>query len=85
MKTFFLATNTNSPAGSWVYCEVIQETEKALKVKNDSLRHSFVWLPKSALKPICQDAGIQDAFTFADWFRKLDKGAAINKVWHIFN
>ena len=85
MATFFLAQNENSPAGTWMMCDVIQETDKAIKIKNDSPRASHVWIPKKSLTPICREAGIQDAYTFAMWFRKLDHGTAINNVWRIFN
>jgi hypothetical protein len=79
MKTIILTTNSNSP---FVYTmNIVEETEKALKIENEYKTYSC-WIPKSALQ--LTDDVIQ-SYTFKMWFRKIDNGSAIDKAFRLFN
>lgn len=79
MKTIILQTNSNSPFIHQM--TVLEETEKAVKVENMYKTFSC-WIPKKAL--VVVDSKI-NAFSFKTWFRKIDNGNAINKVFRLFN
>lgn len=81
MKTLYLLTNSNSP---FVHeMNILEETEKAYRVENIYKTYSC-WLPKKALQVVDSDNFIK-TYTFKIWFRQLDNGMAINKVFRLFN
>jgi hypothetical protein len=79
MKTLTLTTNSNSPFVN--HMTILEETEKAFKLENEYKTFS-TWIPKSALQLVDQEI---ESYTFKMWFRKIDNGNAINKVFRLFN
>lgn len=81
MKILYLLANSNSP---FVHeMNILEETEKAYRVENIYKTYSC-WLPKKALQIVDNDKFMQ-TYTFKNWFRQLDNGMAINKVFRLFN
>jgi hypothetical protein len=60
---------------------IIEETEKAYKIENEYKTFS-TWIPKSAWQLV--DDVIQ-SYTFKMWFRKINGGKTIDKVFRLFN
>lgn len=79
MKTIILTTNSNSPFVHTM--TVLEETEKAMKIQNEYKTYSC-WIPKSALQLVDD---VIESYTFKNWFRKVDNGAAIDKAFRLFN
>jgi len=79
MKTIILTTNSNNPFIN--HMTILEETEKAIKVQNEYGTYSC-WIPKSALQLVDD---VIESYTFKMWFRKVDSGKSIDKVFRLFN
>ena len=71
-----LLSNSNAPAADIM--NIVEETEKAVKLQDNYQKNRTAWLPKKALKIVDANNG---AYTFEMWFRKMNNGEAISKVW----
>lgn len=78
MKTIILTTNSNNPFIN--HMTILEETEKAIKVQNEYGTYSC-WIPKSALQLVDD---VIESYTFKMWFRKVDGGKSIDKVFRLF-
>lgn len=76
-----LQSNSNTPFIS--FFNVIEETDKAIKVQNSTYQNKVGWLPKSALELL--DDRHYKTFTFKLWFRKLNQGEAIKKAFQLLD
>ena len=77
-----ILSNDNSPFIS--FFDIIESSEKAIKVINTDTNQNAMWLPKSALKHLRSSDYNVHEFSFANWFRKINDGDSIRKAFYLF-